>query len=172
MRNTYQTPATLPREAPFLYGTPGSIYVLQNDALRNGLYKIGITRRSGTAKAMELNRDLQHIIPGHYECVFEIHSKNCSLAYEQLLQHFRQFKQGKRQNEFYQLDLDEFSAKATDIVVQINRKQLASSPALEMMRHLEPELKIADEAGSASARLNPFTAPPSLLDKAVQWIAG
>lgn len=165
MRNAYRTTAALPKEAPFLYGTPGSIFVLQNDALRPGLYKIGITRRSGTAKAMELNRDLQHIIPGHYECVFEIHSKNCSLAFEQLVQHFRQAKTGKRQNEFYQLDLDEFSARATDIVAQVNRQRLAMAPALEMMKHLETE-------PPAAADSSPFTAPPSLLHKAVQWIAG
>lgn len=172
MRNSYRTPAALPKEAPFLYGTPGSIYVLQNDALRPGLYKIGITRRSGTAKAMELNRDLQHIIPGHYECVFEIHSKNCSLAYEQILQHFRHFKQGKRQNEFYQLNLDEFSAKATDIVAQINRQRITAMPALDGIRHLDSE-RLAPELQPANTNLlNPFTPPPSLLHKAVQWIAG
>ncbi len=171
MKNAYRTTAALPKEAPFLYGTPGSIYVLQNDALRAGLYKIGITRRSGTAKAMELNRDLQHIIPGHYECVFEIHSKNCSLALEQLLQLFRHAKTGKRQNEFYQLDLDEFSARATDIVAQVNRQRLAAAPTLEMMRHLDTEASDVTTPANTNPR-NPFTPPPSFLDKAVQWIAG
>jgi len=57
MTTSYRPQRSLPREPQFMHGTPGTIYILQNDGLRQGLYKIGATRRSGVSKAMELNRD-------------------------------------------------------------------------------------------------------------------
>ncbi|MBC3920665.1 GIY-YIG nuclease family protein [Undibacterium sp. CY18W] len=168
MTTSYRTQRTLPREPQFMHGTPGTIYILQNDGLRKGLYKIGATRRSGVSKAMELNRDLQQLIPGSYECVFELHTKDCGHALDEILKQFQHHRCGKRGQDFYDLDLDAAAEKIANTIALINRQGLIrQQQTLSMMRHLEP-----DEPSSVS-NAEAFSPPPaSLFRKAYEWVAG
>ncbi|BBB64751.1 hypothetical protein UNDYM_0498 [Undibacterium sp. YM2] len=165
MTTTYRPQRSLPREPQFMHGTPGTIYILQNDGLRQGLYKIGATRRSGVSKAMELNRDQQQLIPGQYECAFELHTKDCGQALDEILKLFQHERRGKRGDEFYEFDLDVAAGKIANIIATINRQGLIRQQhTLSMMRHLEP-----DEPSTSNAEA--FTPPPSgILKKAIAWV--
>lgn len=148
-----------------MHGTPGTIYILHNDGLRQGLYKIGATRRSGVSKAMELNRDQQQLIPGVYECVFELHTKDCGQALDEILQLFQQQRRGKRGQDFYELNLDDAAEKIANTIATINRQGvMRQQHSLSMMRHLEP-----DEPEVSHTDV--FSPPPSLLRKAFEWVS-
>ena len=166
MTTSYRTQRSLPREPQFMHGTPGTIYILQNDGLRQGLYKIGATRRSGVSKAMELNRDQQQLIPGSYECVFELHTKDCGQALDEILKLFQRQRCGKRGQDFYDLDLDTAAEKIATTIATINRQGLIrQQQSLSMMRHLEPDEPAVSETET-------FSAPPaSLFRKAFDWVA-
>ncbi|MFZ6874785.1 GIY-YIG nuclease family protein [Undibacterium sp. Di27W] len=167
MTTSYRPQRTLPREPQFMHGTPGTIYILQNDGLRQGLYKIGATRRSGVSKAMELNRDQQQLIPGVYECVFELHTKDCGHAMDEILKLFQQQRRGKRGDEFYEFDLDAAAEKIANTIATINRQGLIRQQhTLSMMRHLEP-----DEPTTSNAEA--FSPPPAgIFRKAIEWVNG
>jgi hypothetical protein len=92
------------REPRQMYGVPGLIYILENSGLRPGFYKIGITRRSGWAKAVELNRDAQNSIPGSYECIFEHRAKNCGAALDNIVKEIHFCQRGKREQNFFEID--------------------------------------------------------------------
>ena len=169
MSSGYRNYRTLPQEPTFLHGTPGTIYILQNDGLRSGLYRIGATRRSGVSKAMEFNRDAHNMLPGNYECVFELHSKDCGMALEVIGKKFASQRHGKKNLDFYQLDLDEATNTIISIIAEINAlavekaNQRQQHPP-EMMRHLLPDLEPANNAI--------FSPPPtSFLRKAFEWVA-
>lgn len=167
MTSGYQNRRTLPREPQFMHGTPGTIFILENDGLRQGLYRIGATRRSGVAKAMELNRDNLHMIPGNYECVFELHAKDCGGALEEILKLFQHHRRGRKNQDFYELDLDIATEKIANIIAISNRQGIARQQQHQsMMRHL-----VMDDLPAGNAP--EFTPPPaSLLQKAYQWVAG
>lgn len=166
MTTSYSTQRSLPREPQFMHGTPGTIYILQNDGLRQGLYKIGATRRSGVSKAMELNRDQQQTIPGSYECVFELHTKDCGRALDEILKLFQQHRCGKRNQDFYNLDLDNAAEKIANIIALINRQGIIQQQqTLSMMRHLIPDEPEVSHAETFSPP------PPGLFRKALNWVA-
>ncbi|MFZ6690538.1 hypothetical protein [Undibacterium sp. SXout20W] len=169
MSTGYQNYRTLPQEPKFLHGTPGTIYILQNDGLRPGLYRIGATRRSGVSKAMEFNRDTQNMLPGTYECVFELHAKDCGAALEVILRQFETYRHGKKNLDFYQLDLEQASNEIVSIIADINtvaveRAKSRQQHAPESMRHLLPDLEPANHAVFNLP-------PPSFLKKAFEWVA-
>ncbi len=169
MPTGYRNYRTLPQEPKFLHGTPGSIYILQNDGLRPGLYRIGATRRSGVSKAMEFNRDIQNMLPGSYECVFELHTKDCGAALDAITQKFSLYRHGNKSLNFYQLDLEEASDTVVSIIADINnlaieRAKTRQQHDPELMRHLIPDLEPANNPS--------FTQPPpSFLRKAFEWVA-
>ena len=174
----------MPAEPKLLHGTPGTIYLLQNDSLREGVYKIGATRRSGTAKAMELNRDAHNMLPGNYECVFELHAKDCGASLEAICLAFSAKRLGKRHLDFFQFDLELASQTILSLVGEINsalleRVQLRQHYASDQKRHLLPDLLPDSLAGQRANNLTEpeqetellFTAPTGLLQKAFQWVA-
>jgi hypothetical protein len=169
MSSGYRLQRSIPPEQRILHGTPGSIYLLENNGLRPGIYRIGATRRSGVSKAMEFNRDNQHMIPGQYECVFELHTKDCGLAMEKIRDHFRHQRCGNRYLDFYELDLDAAIDTITSFIADINAKAYQRSiqiqtPVPELMRHLEPD--------PVPAEVRTFSPPPvSLFRKAFEWVA-
>jgi len=169
MSTGYRNYRTLPQEPKFLHGTPGTIYILQNDGLREGLYRIGATRRSGVSKAMEFNRDTQNMLPGSYECVFELHSKDCGAALEAILKKFEMCRHGKRNQDFYQLEIEEASNTIVSIIAEINtlaveKAKTRQQHAPELMRHLLPDIEPANHAVFNQP-------PPSFLRKAFEWVA-
>ena len=105
--------ASVYREPKQMYGVPGMIYILENTGLRPGFYKVGLTRNSGWAKAVELNRDAQNGIPGSYECVFEHKAKNAGLALDDILKEIHFCRRGKRDQNFFEIDC----ARLQEIIV-------------------------------------------------------
>ncbi|MFZ6848200.1 hypothetical protein [Undibacterium sp. RuRC25W] len=168
MSTGYRNYRTLPQEPKFLDGTPGTIFILQNDGLRPGLYRIGATRRSGVSKAMEFNRDAQNMLPGNYDCVFELHSKDCGMALDVIYRKFESRRHGKKNLDFFLLDLEEASNTIVSIIAEINtiaveKANLRQQHAPELMRHLLPDLEPANNAV--------FSPPPSFFRKALEWVA-
>ena len=90
------------RETKPLHGIPGNIYVLRNSGLKEGLLQIGLSRRSGWAKALELNRDKTNTIPGSYECVFELRAQDGGGAIEAVFQTLQNVRCGRRDQDFFE----------------------------------------------------------------------
>lgn len=93
------------RESKRLHGIPGNIYILRNSGLKEGLLQIGISRRSGWAKALELNRDKTNTIPGNYECVFEMRAQDGGGALDAIFQQLHSLRYGRRDQDFFDIDL-------------------------------------------------------------------
>lgn len=87
-----------------LRGVPGHIYILRNSALKQGLLHIGMSRRGGWAKALELNRDKSNLIPGSYECVFEARAQDSGAALEALWPILQHARQGNAALDFFEID--------------------------------------------------------------------
>ena len=87
-----------------LRGIPGHLYILRNSALKQGLLHIGMSRRGGWAKALELNRDKSNLIPGSYECVFEARAQDSGAALEALWPILRHARQGNGALDFFEID--------------------------------------------------------------------
>lgn len=93
------------RETKPLHGIPGNIYVLRNSGLKEGLVQIGLSRRSGWAKALEQNRDKTNTIPGNYECVFDMRAQDGGGAIEAVFQALQSLRCGRRDQDFFEVDL-------------------------------------------------------------------
>ncbi|GGC81040.1 GIY-YIG nuclease family protein [Undibacterium terreum] len=103
------------REHRANHGVPGIVYLLANQGLREGVYKIGSTRRSGWSKAMELNRDINNTIPGTFVCEFEVHTRDCGGALEQIFQELQYCHRGRKEQDYFELELD----RAKEIIGRI-----------------------------------------------------
>ena len=153
------------REPRQMYGVPGTICVFENSGLRSGFYKIGLTRRSGWAKAIELNRDLLNSIPGNFECVFELQAKNCGAALDDILKELHFCRRGKRNQNFFEIDLNRVKKIITAIIEQSDQQSRTREYQEQALRHYleqnqQQELPLEDTA-----------APVGLFKKAVQWMA-
>lgn len=96
-------------------GVPGVVYILDNPGLRDGFYKIGCSRISGSKRANDLNNDANTGTPGTFRCIFEWRTKNCGKAEERVFKKLSNHRQGKWGQEFFSIDLE--IAKATIIAV-------------------------------------------------------
>jgi hypothetical protein len=105
-------------------GVPGVIYILRNSALREGLLHIGLTRRNGYSKALELNRDQKSSIPGEYECIFEMRAQDSGAALELIFKGLHSFRRGKPEQDFFEIASEhaqrivEFSVEQTDFLLR------------------------------------------------------
>ena len=61
-------------------GLSGVVYILHNEAMRPGIYKIGQSTRSGNARANDLNRTVGTETPKLFKCVFEVETVDCGRA--------------------------------------------------------------------------------------------
>ncbi|HTD02869.1 GIY-YIG nuclease family protein [Undibacterium sp.] len=98
-RSTYREPRAN-------HGVPGIVYLLANQGLREGVYKIGSTRRSGGSKAMELNRDMHNTIPGSFVCEFEMHTRDAGKALELIFRELQYCHRGRKEQDYFELELD------------------------------------------------------------------
>lgn len=96
-----------------LHGVPGNIYVLRNSGLKDGVFQIGLSRRSGWAKALELNRDKTNTIPGSFECVFELRAQDGGGAIEAIMKVVESMRCGRRGQDFFEIDLHRAEAIIT-----------------------------------------------------------
>jgi hypothetical protein len=87
-------------------GIAGVIYILSNDGFRDGYYKIGCSRRSGRARAFDLNVDANTGTPGSFRCVFEQRTVDCGRAERLVFERLRKYRRGKPGQEFFEVELD------------------------------------------------------------------
>jgi hypothetical protein len=127
-------------EQSLLRGVPGNIYVLRNSGLKEGLVQIGLSRRSGWAKALELNRDKTNIIPGSFECVFELRAQDGGGAIEAIMQVLQNTRCGRREQDFFEIDLHRAEAIITQCVRDADLKfQNRYRQELALREYLERE---------------------------------
>ena len=89
-----------------LHGIPGVVYVLSNTALKENIVRVGLSRRSGWAKAAELNRDNSNTLPGSYECIFEARAQDGGAAIDAILKDLQNFQFGKKEQEFFTIEIN------------------------------------------------------------------
>ncbi|MFZ6800764.1 hypothetical protein [Undibacterium sp. Di24W] len=105
-----------------LHGVPGNIYVLRNTGLKEGLLQIGLSRRSGWAKALELNRDKTNTIPGSFECIFELRAQDSGGALDAIFQAIHSLRHGRREQDFFEIDALQAEAIITQCVREADLK--------------------------------------------------
>ncbi|MFZ6646607.1 GIY-YIG nuclease family protein [Undibacterium sp. TJN25] len=117
-------------------GVPGIVYLLANQGLRDGVYKIGSTRRSGWSKAMELNRDIHNTIPGSFVCEFEMHTRDSGGALELIFQELQYCHRGRKEQDYYELELDRAKEVIGRICATVDEDILTRHKArLDQIRH-------------------------------------
>jgi len=99
-------------------GRPGYVYVLHNEAMREGIYKIGQTTRSGAHRARELNMTVGTETPKMFKCIFQFATVDCGRA-EKAIHKILDPHRLTRQ-EYFEVDL-EF---AKQIIIQECSKQI------------------------------------------------
>lgn len=96
-------------------GAAGVVYILENDGLRVGWFKIGCSTRSGHVRARELNIDANTGTPGSFRCVFEARTLDCGLAEKRVFKELGGHRRGKFGQEFFEVGL----ARAQEVILRI-----------------------------------------------------
>jgi hypothetical protein len=104
-----------------LHGTPGIVYVLTNTSLKENIVRVGLSRRSGWAKALELNRDKTNTLPGSYDCIFEIQAQDGGAVIEAILKELQNYQFGKKEQNFFRVDIDILEEIVTRTVTLMNQ---------------------------------------------------
>ncbi|MCU6433036.1 GIY-YIG nuclease family protein [Undibacterium sp. Jales W-56] len=136
------------------YGVPGSIYVLQNSALRDNLFKLGATRSSGWAKVLEFNRDPDNSVPGKFECIFEITTNDCGRALERLLQELKDCRCGRNELAYFDISLAQLKELVQSVCRETDRKNVGKIQDIALATtayHLDADQQIADMGGTGNA---------------------
>lgn len=149
-----------------MHGVPGTIYVLENTGLRPGVYKIGLTRRSGWAKAIELNRDAQNIIPGNFECVFERRARNCGGVLDEVIRQLHFCQRGKRTQHFFELELGRLQELISATISHSDQQSRTREYQEQALREY-----LEEERQQNAAPPEADEAPPGLFKKACLWMA-
>lgn len=87
-----------------LRGVPAYLYVLKNSGLKEGMVHIGLSRRGGWARALELNRDKNNVIPGNFECVFEARAQDSGSALESVFDILKHARYGRGNQDYFEID--------------------------------------------------------------------
>lgn len=81
----------------------GYVYLLQNEAFKDGWVKIGKSRRSGRQRADELNAAAGTGIPKLHKFIFEVETLDCDRAERAVFERLRLERQGAQ--EFFIVDI-------------------------------------------------------------------
>lgn len=107
-------------------GVAGVVYIIVNQAFAlNNLIKVGCSRRSGAARADELNKDATTGIPAEYECVWECKTLDCGRAEKKIHNALSKCRRGKWGQEWFNVDLDE--AKSVIIKICLDYNDISKS---------------------------------------------
>lgn len=129
------------------HGVPGVVYILENPAFKAGFFKIGCTRRSGSSRANDLNKDANTGTPALFRCVFECRTLDCGQAEEIVFNFLSQYRHGKWGQEFFEIDLE----MAKDVIIGVCKsvdkdireaylKQPICSPEIDPTYFKSPEI--------------------------------
>lgn len=157
------------REPRANHGVPGTVYLLANQGLREGVYKIGSTRRSGWAKAMELNRDLHNTIPGAFACEFEMATRDCGRALEQIFQELQYCRRGRKEQDYFELEPGRAREVISRVCAAVDADTLAQHQARqEQLRHHDQQgdIELAGDAHVAGEEVS-----VGVFKKAYLWMS-
>jgi hypothetical protein len=101
-------------------GQAGVVYILVNEALKDGIYKIGQSTRSGRARASELNSEGKTGMPKLYRCVYEVRTIDCGRAEKMV--HARLHKARLTKQEFFRVDLEDAKRAINEVVAHIDSR--------------------------------------------------
>ena len=104
------------------HGVPGVVYVLDNPGLREGLHKIGCSRRSGSARANDLNSDASTGTPGTFRCIFECRTNDCGLAEQRVFKLLANARKGKWGQEYFEVTLEEAKRIITKVCSEVDEE--------------------------------------------------
>ncbi|MES2105533.1 MAG: GIY-YIG nuclease family protein [Pseudomonadota bacterium] len=150
------------------HGVPGIVYLLANQGLRAGVFKIGSTRRSGWSKAMELNRDIHNTIPGSFVCEFEMHTRDSGKALELIFEELQYCHRGRKEQDYYELELERAREVIGRICSGVDEDILTRHKArLDQLRHHDQQGDI-EVAGDEHAAGNEASA--GVFKKAYLWM--
>lgn len=156
------------REPKANYGVPGIIYLLANQGLREGVYKIGSTRRSGWSKAMELNRDIHNTIPGSFVCEFELHTRDSGKALELIFLELQYCHRGRKEQDYFELELGRARELISRVCTDVDQEILVRHrDRLDQLRHHDQhgDIELASEEHTADDQL-----PAGVFKKAYLWM--
>uniref|UniRef100_UPI00374DA1F0 GIY-YIG nuclease family protein n=1 Tax=Undibacterium sp. TaxID=1914977 RepID=UPI00374DA1F0 len=153
------------------HGVPGIVFLLANQGLRDGVYKIGSTRRSGWSKAMELNRDIHNTIPGTFVCEFETHTRDSGRALEQIFQELHYCHRGRKEQDYYELELDRAKEVIGRICAAVDDDILTRHKArLDQIRHHDQQGDIELAADERLEHLSEEQTHAGVFKKAYLWM--
>ena len=101
-------------------GQAGVVYILVNEALKDGIYKIGQSTRSGRARASELNAEGKTGMPKLYRCIYEVATVDCGRA--EKLVHARLHKGRLTRQEFFRVEFEEAKRVIHEVIAEIDRR--------------------------------------------------
>lgn len=131
----------------------GYVYLLQNEAFKEGWVKIGKSRRSGHARAAELNAAAGTGIPKRHRCLFEVETLDCDRAELAVFERLKLERQG--QQEFFVVDVT--------LAEQVIREE-CSRVTKEVTREIDEanarRIEELKEKRARSARLDSTAARP------------
>ena len=128
-------------------GKAGVVYILANDALRDDVFKIGQSTRSGKARADELNAEGKTGMPKRYRCIFEVTTDDCGRAEKNV---HRRLLNRRMSKEFFRVDMEEAKRIVRE---ECARFRVAEAREYERVPftgwNFKHKRKIADEVGSS-----------------------
>lgn len=86
------------------YGACGVVYILKNEAFKEGWIKIGQSQHSGHVRARDMNRKATTGIPKHHVCIFECKTLDCGRAEKAVFAALKDQRKG--QQEFFEVDFE------------------------------------------------------------------
>jgi hypothetical protein len=110
------------------HGVAGVVYILQNDGFKEGFYKLGCSRRSGHARAFDLNSDANTGTPGSFKCIFQQDTLDCGRAEQFVFQRLHLFRRGKRGQEFFEVDLELARRTIISVCADVDATHVVASP--------------------------------------------
>jgi plasmid maintenance system killer protein len=137
-----------------LVGLAGVVYILENEGLRQGWYKIGCSTRSGQARANDLNLDAGTGTPGLFQCVYQCRSVDCGTAEQEVFAALGSYRRGKWGQEFFHIDIDLAKSTIEKICADVDRRHLDAAPRVQ-------ERKATSEAPRQSEGLAQTVYAPS-----------
>lgn len=116
-------------------GLPGVVYVLYNEAMRHGLFKIGQSTRSGAHRASDLNRTVGTETPKMFVCIFEARTVDCGRAEKAVHKRLDTFRLTRQ--EYFEVDLD----FAKQVILEECAKHTPATVAESNLRELQEARK-------------------------------
>lgn len=103
---------------------PGKIYILSNPAFKEGIYKIGMTTRTGRARAWELYHKASGV-PDKFKVEYTLSCNDCELAEQIVHNKLAKFRVNEYR-EFFEIPLDQAKQVIDEVILEIHRPSARS----------------------------------------------